>query len=137
MKIAILLAVCVALAGCSTIPSRIEKNRAAFQRLTPAERLLVEGGEVREGMNADAVYIAWGRPDEVTRGSERGQDLETWTYFRFSQQAVSNYDYVPRRAGRIYSAEPIYNPRYVTNTSLDRRAVFHAGKVISLEIAGW
>jgi hypothetical protein len=125
------------LAACSTVESRIEKHRAAYDRLTPAEQRLVAEGEVREGMPKAAVMIAWGRPDDIRQGSESGRNYEVWTYYRYSQRTVPDYEYVPRRYGPYFRWESLYRPRQVTQAGLDRRAVFERGVVISWEMASW
>ena len=58
----------LSLCGCSTVQSRIRERRSAFEKLPPRQQELVIHGKVSEGMSADAVYMAWGRPDEITRG---------------------------------------------------------------------
>ncbi len=32
-------------------------------------------------MGRDAVFLAWGRPDSVSVGANRGRQTESWTYF--------------------------------------------------------
>ncbi len=68
------------LTGCSTVDSRINSDPAAFAALTPADQILVRGGGIREGMSKAAVYIAWGKPDQVRTGFRKGQPFEAWTY---------------------------------------------------------
>ncbi len=52
-----------AVAGCATPVDRAKSHPAAFRKLSPADQNLVLEGRVRDGMSADAVYIAWGDPD--------------------------------------------------------------------------
>jgi hypothetical protein len=125
------------LTGCSTIESRIEKNRAAFDRLPALQQTLVKRGEIREGLNEDAVYLAWGKPDDITHGSEGGRRFDVWIYYRYRQDTIDDYEYVPRRYGRHIGFDSVYRPRYVTRASLDRRVVFERGKVVAWETVGW
>jgi hypothetical protein len=125
------------LAACSTVESRIEKHRAAYDRLAPAEQRLVSEGKVREGMPKAAVMIAWGRPDDIRLGSEAGRNYEVWTYYRYSQRTVPDYEYVPRRYGPYFRWESLYRPRQIPHASVDRRAVFERGTVSSWEMASW
>jgi hypothetical protein len=71
-----------ALAGCAT--STIEKRRAersaAYETLTPEHRDLVDQGQVRIGMNQDAVHIAWGRPTQKLNAEGPDGFTETWIY---------------------------------------------------------
>ncbi|MEO5754340.1 MAG: hypothetical protein ABIR38_06505 [Chthoniobacterales bacterium] len=68
------------LSGCSTVGSRIDSNRAAFDRLSPKDRNLVADGKINGGLSQEAVFIAWGQPQEKTAGSVRGVPTETWVY---------------------------------------------------------
>lgn len=84
LRLRLVLAVLAAL-GCvqcsSTPQSRIEKNPGLFLKLNARDRQLVQSGSVREGMSRDAVFLAWGRPDSVSVGANRGRQKESWTYF--------------------------------------------------------
>lgn len=68
------------LTGCSTPGSRAHGHTAALHRLSPADQQLVLHGRVRPGLSQEAVYIAWGGPDEKTVGSEGKSASETWVY---------------------------------------------------------
>ena len=66
---------------CTSTPrTRIEKNPQMFSKLSPKDRELVSHGLIREGMTRDAVFLAWGRPESVSVGINRGKESETWTY---------------------------------------------------------
>ena len=68
-------------AQCSSTPkTRIEKNPQMFARLSATDRQIVSSGHIREGMGRDAVFLAWGRPDSVSIGTNRGRETELWTY---------------------------------------------------------
>ena len=66
--------------SCSTVSTRIDSNRAAFDQLAPADRELVRQGKIRGGMSEEAVFIAWGRPEQKATGEVRGVPTETWVY---------------------------------------------------------
>ena len=69
------------LAGCASTPqTRIEKNPAAYNALPASQKNLVVQGMIKEGMSTDAVYIAWGSPSAITRGSKGGKRQEKWVY---------------------------------------------------------
>lgn len=66
---------------CSSTPkTRIENNPQMFAKLSARDRQLVSHGLIREGMARDAVFLAWGRPDSVSIGVNRGRESENWTY---------------------------------------------------------
>jgi hypothetical protein len=66
--------------GCSTVSSRIENNRAAFEQLSSSDRALVTAGRIRGGMSEEAVYIAWGAPQQKATGAVHNTPTETWVY---------------------------------------------------------
>ncbi len=69
------------LVQCSSTPkTRIEKNPQMFANLSAADRQIVSSGHIREGMGRDAVFLAWGRPDSVSIGTNRGRESEVWNY---------------------------------------------------------
>ena len=79
----ILLLPVIALFGAScasTIESRIEKYPQKFASQSNAHKELIREGKIKEGMNKDGVYLAWGTPASVRQGSENGRDFESWSY---------------------------------------------------------
>jgi hypothetical protein len=69
------------LTQCGSTPqSRIERNPQMFAQLGAKDRQLVNSGVIREGMTRDAVFLAWGRPDSISTGTNRGRATENWTY---------------------------------------------------------
>src|SRR3954468_19694739 len=67
-------------AGCATPEQRISDHPEIFQTLSPRDQELVKAGKIREGMSQDAVWIAWGSPDQKATGVARGHSVETWIY---------------------------------------------------------
>ena len=69
-----------ALAGCSTVDSRIAKHREAFNAWPPAVQDKVVQGQIDLGFSTDQVAVALGQPDRVfTRTSADGTS-QVWTY---------------------------------------------------------
>ena len=65
---------------------------------------MVQQGQIRTGMDQDAVYLAWGRPDSVTKGESGGRATERWSYTG-TTPVWSNqfgYAYYGRGYGRGY-----------------------------------
>jgi len=77
-----LLVIAALLCSCAsnTPQSRIQTNPQIFERLSAKDRELVTQGLIREGMAKDAVFIAWGAPDETSSGRKGGAEIEEWTY---------------------------------------------------------
>lgn len=67
-------------AGCSTVDSRIDKNRAAFNTWSPAVQDKVVKGQVDIGFTSEQVKVALGEPDRIfTRTSADGTS-QIWSY---------------------------------------------------------
>ncbi|MEO7167588.1 MAG: hypothetical protein ABI787_10550 [Spartobacteria bacterium] len=79
-RLAIVAAGALVLASCSTVGTRIDSNRASFDQLPPKEKALVSQGQINGGMSQQAVYIAWGQPQQKATGMVRGVPTETWVY---------------------------------------------------------
>jgi hypothetical protein len=71
------------MAGCattSTIQSREKERAAAYAEFSPQTKALVNEGRITAGMTSDAVYIAWGQPDEVLQSGNQKGEFTTWIY---------------------------------------------------------
>src|SRR6266513_671314 len=79
-----ILASALVLSGCNTTEERIKEHPEVFQRLSPQDQALVSAGKIREGMSVDAVWLAWGTPDQKAQGSARGRPVETWIYNEYT-----------------------------------------------------
>lgn len=102
---ALLLAAAALLPACSTTDSRAQENPAIMSRLSASDRALVLSGRVREGMTAEAAYIAYGRPDRIYRGTQRGKPAETWVYTTREVRYGAGFGYG-------YFPSPIYTSRF-------------------------
>jgi hypothetical protein len=78
----VLLAV-VFLAGCatpSTIQSREKERAAVYASFSPEIKGLVDQGQIKAGMTTDAVYIAWGPPEQALQSGNQKGEYTTWVY---------------------------------------------------------
>jgi len=66
--------------GCATPEQRISDHPEIFQTLSPRDQELAKAGKIREGMSMDAVWLAWGTPDQKATGVARGKPDETGIY---------------------------------------------------------
>lgn len=85
MKCFLRLCAGLALAGLvisctSARERRITNNPQIYQSLTTSDQLLVQQGRIREGMTKEGVFLAYGRPDSVAQGRQKGSSVEQWTY---------------------------------------------------------
>ena len=69
--------------SCGTPGTRISQRPEVYQRLSPRDQALVSQGQIRLGMTMDAVWLAWGTPEQTIPGSGRGRPTETWVYLRY------------------------------------------------------
>jgi hypothetical protein len=114
--------------GCAT-PS-IEARRAdraeAYAAFSPEARALVDAGQITQGMDTNAVFIAWGRPTNVTVGGGDEVNRIDWYYYRNSLRASPAYYW--RQDGYGFVAEEV--PGHTTVIRyLARKVVFHDGRV--------
>lgn len=144
--IALMQAACVTR---STVQSRIAQNPDYFEKLSSKHKNLVTQNSVTEGMSKEAVYLAWGKADEVKKGSRNKQVTETWIYLRYEPIYTRNVGvgygyggYYGRRrrhcgygGGGIYGSGINYN--YGTNVTyrpyVGAKVEFRNERVISWE----
>lgn len=152
------------LAGCSTTETRIAERPQAYQHLSPSDQALVQQGRIREGFSRDAVYIAWGSPDQTAEGRNRGHRVETWIYFNTTSTGYYGgpfgYGYGPYagfgygygygggfgyryhggrfRRGYGFYYDPFYDPFFYNSTNVvsypERTVSFQNGRVIAYQI---
>jgi hypothetical protein len=70
--------------GCATTGSRISQHPEIYQSLSTTDQALVSQGQIRTGMTMDAVWLAWGTPEQKIPGNMRGRTTETWVYLRYN-----------------------------------------------------
>ncbi|HAK05846.1 MAG TPA: hypothetical protein DCO65_01010, partial [Spartobacteria bacterium] len=88
----------IILASCSTTETRISAHPEIFQSLSPRDQALVSQGQIRAGMSENAVWLAWGSPEQKAVGNMRGRPTETWIYITYTT-APYGYGYPYRPYG--------------------------------------
>ena len=71
------------LTSCSTPQTRISEHPDLYQSLSRRDQALVSQGQIRSGMTMNAVWLAWGTPDQKIPASIRGRLAETWVFLRY------------------------------------------------------
>ena len=71
------------LSGCATTETRISQNPEIYQSLSARDQALVSQGQIRAGMTMDAVWLAWGTPDQKIPENMGNRPTETWLYLRY------------------------------------------------------
>jgi len=146
--------------GCSTVGTRIEKNQASYDQLSPKDKSLVSQGKISTGMSQMAVYIAWGQPQQKASGIVHNTPTETWVY-TVTTSAYGPYGYGPywngpygyggwgyagpvRSVGlhggrRFYGAylypwwDPFYYPFAATVQYPEKMVSFQNGRVVAFQ----
>ena len=67
-------------AGCSTVDSRVAKNRAAFSTWPQAVQDKVAAGKIDVGFTPDQVRVALGDPDRIWSRQTADGMSEVWSY---------------------------------------------------------
>ena len=93
------------LAGCSTVQSRIEQNRALFEGLDPATQQTLLNGQTQVGYSMQLTHIALGSPDRVERRQSADGDVVTWVY-------IHSYP-VHRRGVHFHHGHRSHGSRYL------------------------
>jgi len=97
------------LTSCSTIESRISEHPEIYRNLSARDQALVNQGQLRFGMSANAVWLAWGSPDSKVIGNIRGHSTETWVYIYY---AYPYYYYGAYGPDFGFFGDPFYDPFY-------------------------
>lgn len=78
------LAALAAMFAVSCAPStpayRISMRPSVYERLSEKDKQLVRYGEIAEGMDQDAVALAWGSPSSRVEGLRSGKRMQRWDY---------------------------------------------------------
>lgn len=96
--------------SCSTTETRISDHPEIFQTLSPRDQGLVKVGKIREGMSQNAVWLAWGAPDQKATGVARGRPVETWIYNEYTYaNAPYPYPFGPYGYGGYFGSRVIFH----------------------------
>lgn len=154
-----LAAVGLCLTSCETLENRISEHQDIYNSLSPSDQALVREGKIRSGMSMNAVWLAWGSPEQKTSGEMRGRPTETWIYIenRYAPYGSAYYPYYgygpgfyggfgggvgvirTHHHGRfVFFGDPFYDPFYYSyippTISVPYKTVtFSNGRVMSFQ----
>jgi hypothetical protein len=116
----------------STIETRRSEKSGAYNALSQEEKQLVDQGQIKVSMSADAVYIAWGQPAEVLEAEDASGHVTTWRYYGSWMQESRYWAYRETSRG----GADLYLERYLVSDYQPRDYVraeinFKNGKVLS------
>ncbi len=136
LTLCLTMAALLLLQGCYSTPvSRIGDNLEIFASLPLEHQSLVRQGLISEGMSMDAVYLAWGSPDQFAESLEKGVKDVSWLYIGYRTEVVPGYTWAPYR-GRYcdsYYGYPRYSPNYISVPYLYRKVTFRDGRVVAYQ----
>ena len=144
------------LPGCSTTETRISDHPEIFQTLSPRDQELVKAGKIRESMSQNAVWLAWGAPDQKATGVARGNPVETWIYNEYTYaNSPYPYPYGPFGYGGYYGGrvsfhhhggyrfaiigDPFFDPFFYSYIPPrvaypSKTVTFQNGRVVSIQV---
>ncbi|HEY2573549.1 MAG TPA: hypothetical protein VGH65_05745 [Verrucomicrobiaceae bacterium] len=124
------------LANCSSPATRISKNPDLYHGLSEPHKALVQQGRITEGMNKEAVWLAWGRADRVATGSRGGRPYERWSYTGYEPYYSPTIGYAGGYWNQPYLGNGhLQDPRYFPDPMMNylpyeaRRAEFTSDRV--------
>ena len=130
LKLLVIATLPLLLSNCtvSSPAKRAEKRPTAFHALSAEHQKLALSGQITEGMNRDAVWVAWGPAGRILEASENGARYELWRYhgmqpiYHRSVSVGFGFSTFPRR-GRGFYADPFWGfdsmPDYIPFTSAE------------------
>lgn len=141
MRLLLMAAGLLALAGCSTFERRVAEKAAVFAALTPAQQDNLRKGVVELGYTPDMVYIALGPPDSKRETITARRREETWIYRSFSSDYVGDrivgyqryVAYDPKTKTMLAYSEPVRQSVYRDHSEDRIRITFRDSKVAVIE----
>jgi hypothetical protein len=121
------------IAGCSTVDSRIAKEREQFDAWPAEVQEKIRTGRVDVGFTPGQVRVALGEPAKKYRRTTAEGEAEVWTYAggRWGMSVGVGVGSV--RSGGAYGGGVAYEPPTYGADDERLRIVFEADRVVSIE----
>ena len=118
--------------GCasSTIETRKQERAAAYAALPSEIKGYVDRGQIKVGMNEDAVYIAWGAPSEILHNESADTAETIWLYYGGWMEETRYWTYREAGRGRDIYLERYLERDYQPRTYVAAEIVFVNGQVV-------
>lgn len=118
-------------AGCatSTIEKRRKEQSNAYASLSPEFKTAVDRGQIKVGMSEEAVYIAWGKPDQVLTSQSAQGTFVTWLYHGSRLQPYNYWTYHNYMYDGYYWGHPYFGTSYTPVEFVSAEVVFENGVV--------
>ena len=123
---------CLWLTGCAldTIDTRKHEKWMTYGALPQDQRDMVDVGKIRIGMSTDAVYIAWGKPQDVTENETAEGRTSAWVYHGSWAQQTQYWSYREIKIGERRELERYLETDWNPRNYIRAEVVFFKGKVI-------
>ena len=118
--------------GCAhtTVDTRKQERSSAYSALSDEYRNLVDQGTIKIGMPMDAVYIAWGKPDQVLNEESPAGMVTTWLYHDTHLESYRYWTYDPYYYPGIRGyRSPYLAHDYYVRPFISAEVVFEDGNV--------
>jgi hypothetical protein len=128
----------VFLSSCTApVVKRIERNPQIYNALSERHKGMVAQRKIEEGMTKGAVFIAWGRPDRVSKGTRAGKTYDRWTYVGFDTVPAYGSGLGYGYAGGLYGHRYIYDPLFYYEPIA--QVPYEAGRVefVNGKVSAW
>ena len=130
---AILLLAALLLAGCatSTVEKRKQERAATYAALSSEFKAAVDQGNIKIGMNEEAVYLAWGKPSQTLQSESPRGAMTTWLYHgsRLVEHRYWAYHSHSYGHGYGYYSSPFLTSEYYSRGFVQAEVVFESGVV--------
>jgi hypothetical protein len=118
--------------GCatSTIEKRKQERYNSYTQLPPEQQSAVDAGQIKVGMNMDAVYIAWGKPAQTLASESSDGPMTTWLYHGTYFEQYRYWSYHSYCYGyHGYYAAPYFGYDYYPRSYIRAEVLFRDGIV--------
>jgi len=131
MILCLLALILLLLGGCAhdTIAHRKRERPDAYAKLPQDIRALVDAGQIKVGMPPDAVYIAWGQPDQVLSAESEQGSVTTWLYHNTHLESYRYWTTHGVRYRDGYRTDPYLATDYYVRPYISAEIIFEEGVV--------
>jgi hypothetical protein len=114
------------LLGCasSSVETRKQERYGAYSALPAETRSLVDHGQIKLGMNMDAVYVAWGKPSQILGGESAQGATTTWVYHGSYLEEHRYWSHRYAYYGHCYPTGPYLDYDYYSRSYVKAVVVF-------------
>ncbi len=121
--------------GCSSVSSRIGKNRTDYESWPLAVREKVAAGQVDIGFTPEQVRVALGEPDRIATRTTAESESESWIYRNPGPRIGFGFG-LGSFGGNTAVGVGVHTGEWALRPDESKRVVFAGGVVSAIEQAG-